>query len=304
MPSEDDPIYDCVIIGGGPAGLTAATYLGRFRRRVVLIDAGKSRLAAISWTYNAAGFPQGISGTAIWGRLKRQARRYGAEMLRATATGITPDQDGSFSVAVGRHAIKARTVLLATGVVLVEPKLAGLPAPLATGYFRPCPICDGFEASGKRIAVLGHGARAVHEAQFLLTYTSDIKIITLGRALEAPEDVAALKQRGIDVLTSAVKTCRLVDGAHCFEFEDDSSAEFDVVYGALGPQPPAPFIQALGLKADSAGCIAVQGHQRTSREGIFAAGDMVEGLDQINVAAGHGAIAATAIHNYLREKFS
>lgn len=155
-------MYDCVIIGGGPAGLAAATYLGRFLRSTLVIDAGDGRASSIPATHNLIGFPDGISGGDLLSRMRRHALRYGAKLSNGLANGIVQTRTG-FVVTTGVEAVNTRTILLAQGVKNHRPRMAleTHDRGVAQGLIRYCPICDGYEVRGKRVAVLGcsdHGA--------------------------------------------------------------------------------------------------------------------------------------------------
>jgi thioredoxin reductase len=147
-------VVDSLIVGGGPAGLTAATYLGRFRRSVVIVDDGDSRLKRIPLSRNIPGFPEGVSGRDMHARLMQQAGRYGARLLSGRVAAIA-HEDGLFCAETPAGLLRAKTVLLATGVAVADPEIDGLDDAVRLGLIRYCPICDGFEAGGRRIAVLG-----------------------------------------------------------------------------------------------------------------------------------------------------
>src|SRR5690348_11980571 len=155
-------MLDCLIIGGGPAGLTAAIYLARYRRNVVVVDAGDSRAALIPESHNYPGF-QGIAGPALLERLRGQALRYGAELRRGTVTALARES-GGFIAGSGSETLRARTVLMATGLIDKKPQTEGLADGIVHGAIRFCPICDGYEASDKRIGVLGPFETAAHKA--------------------------------------------------------------------------------------------------------------------------------------------
>ncbi|HEX3699698.1 MAG TPA: NAD(P)/FAD-dependent oxidoreductase [Phenylobacterium sp.] len=143
-------MQDCVVVGAGPAGLAAAIYLGRFRRDVRVIDAGASRTARIPLSRNHPGFPDGVRGKTLLGRMRRQAERFGA-VIEASEVEDLSAQGGGFRLSTREGAIAARTVLLATGVVDVEPELPGVAEAVARGLIRICPICDGYETIGTRV---------------------------------------------------------------------------------------------------------------------------------------------------------
>ena len=171
-------MFDCLVIGAGPAGLTAAIYLARFHLRVEVVDTGESRAALIPRTRNHAGFPGGIRGTELLTRMREQAAEFGVRVRRGIVDRLEPN--GSvFRARVGNEVIHTRSVLLATGVVNNRPKMtdADHRVALATGLLRYCPICDGFEVTDKRVGVIGHGTHGFNEAVFLRMYTDDVTLV-------------------------------------------------------------------------------------------------------------------------------
>ena len=152
--------YDCAIVGGGPAGLTAAIYLARFRRRVVVFDRGGSRAALIPTSHNHAGFPEGIAGTELLRRMGEQAAQYGADLRVGDVLEVAMTGD-DWRLAGEGFELAARTVLFATGVDNRRPEMddAVHRAALDAGKLRYCPVCDGWEAGGPdfgaRIGVVG-----------------------------------------------------------------------------------------------------------------------------------------------------
>lgn len=169
---------DCIIIGGGPAGLTAAIYLARFHLGIRLFDCGSSRAAQIPCTRNHAGYPEGISGKELLARMLAQAEKYGAVRESAEVTGLRLIE-GGFGVRVGEREHAARTVLLATGVVNNRPDMPKElhDDALARGLLRYCPICDGYEVTDRRIGVIGTGSHGMGEALFLRGYSADVTLI-------------------------------------------------------------------------------------------------------------------------------
>jgi thioredoxin reductase (NADPH) len=289
--------FDCVIIGGGPAGLTAAIYLARFHRRPLIVDAGQSRARLIPVSHNISGFAEGISGAELLQRMRAQAEDYKIPILRATAETITRAGDG-FEVIAGNHTLKARRVLLATGIVDNLPELPSLAASLYGGALRLCPICDGYEATNQSVAVYGPPGRAAAEAMFLRTYSPDV---TLLPATADPMDEGLASQLAARGITFAPVPSDVEVNADNVEvrFADGTSRRFDVLYPALGAVVQSGLAQSLGARCEDVGCIIVDHHQKTSVEGLYAAGDVVHELNQIAVALGHAAIAATDIHNSL-----
>ncbi|WP_229380729.1 MULTISPECIES: NAD(P)/FAD-dependent oxidoreductase [unclassified Sphingobium] len=293
-------MYDCIVIGGGPAGLTAATYLGRFLRTTLVIDAGTGRAASIPTTHNLIGFPEGISGEDLLSRMGQHAVRYGAELVSDVAHSLAQSKTG-FVVGLSSRTIEARTVLLAPGVTNHRPKLAQAAHDrgVSRGLIRYCPICDAYEVRGKRVAVLGCSEHGAAEALFVRRYSEDVTLLAQESAQLSPVDQAELAESGIAVVAATVRTLSVNDDDILVRLSDGRSLSFDTLYIALGSSGRSELARMAGAAVNASGCIIVDDHQRTSISGLFAAGDVVEGLDQIAVAAGQAAKAATAIHNLL-----
>lgn len=298
---------NCLVIGGGPAGLTAATYLGRFRRRVTVIDKGWSRAEWITRSRNVPGFPAGVGGPVLLDLLRSQARCYDAELQHGTIDTLSRSSDGLFTARLVNMELTARTVLLASGVVENKPPLAHLADAVKRGLIRTCPICDGYEAIDKCIAVFGNGEHAARETLFLRTYSSRISLLLTLADTTALSDrtKAALRTAGIEVNHVVVGSVSIdQDGFTVLSTEGGRQHHFDLVYSAFGTTPQSSLAAALSARVDDLGRLFVDEHQQTSVRGLYAAGDLVRGLNQISVAAGEAAIAATAIHNSLPHSFA
>lgn len=293
---------DCLIIGGGAAGLVASTYLARYRRRILLVDASRSRLLWIPTSHNYPGFAQGIHGRDLLGRLRDQVREYGVDIVDGTVDALARNDDGTFAATMDKQTVQARTVILATGVTDIAPDFPGATEAIETGRLRFCPICDGYEAIGRRTAVVGDGNGGIGEALFIRDFAQDLSLLTLGAPLrpdaqqQARLDAAKIVQ--VDSPMTGVSYGE--DTGIDVRFEDGSTRSFDVLYAALGTRVNSGLARAIGAECDAAGAIIVDGHLQSSVDGLYAAGDVVSGLNQITVAMGHASIAATAIHNRLR----
>jgi thioredoxin reductase (NADPH) len=287
---------DCLIIGGGPAGLTAAIYLARFRRNVLLVDDGQSRAGLIPETHNYPGFV-GISGKDLLANLREQAERNGAR-LREGRVDELRNTDGVFTARIGSNDIRAKRLLLATGIVDESPDLPGLKDAIYRGALRFCPICDGFEATDKRIGVLGPLRTAASKAQFLRTYSRDVVLLPTDDPDESGELARAVKQAGVTLEKRVVDVERTGEKIAAL-FAGGRRLPVDVLYPALGCDVRSDLATALGARCNDIGNLHVDDKQRTTVEGLYAAGDVVTDLHQISVATGHAAVAATAIHNSL-----
>ena len=298
-PRRDSVEVDCLIVGGGPAGLTAATYLARYRRRVLVADDGRSRAAAIPCTHNCPGFPDGITGTELLARLRAQAERYGIQTFTGCVSEIKAAQSGFLAIA-GDLEIRCRKVLLATGIVDRQPNLANVRQLIWRGQMRLCPICDAYEAAGREIAVMGPVRHAIPKLAFLRAYTDRLLLLPVDDSPISPEQRSWLAHAGIEVSGSVLADLRIGDDSIAAVFASGEERKLEVLYPALGADPRADLLAALGGRTNPEGCIETDPHQRTTVPGVYAAGDVVNELNQIAVAAGHAAIAATDIHNTRR----
>lgn len=300
MNQMQDPC-DILIIGAGPAGLTAACYLARYRRRVIVGHDGRSRTLRIPLTHNAPGFPGGVGGQELISRMEEQALLYGAHIRRDHIETLKADGDGFR--ATGETIYRARAVILATGIELNEvelPREAHEHA-INCGCLRYCPVCDGFEASDKAVGVLGSDVHGAREALFLREYTADVTLMPRTASDLTPAQRAELAAAGVKVVESAVAQLSPSEEGLAVRLTDGTRLRFDVLYPAFGCVPRSELVRQLGLELTEDGCIQTDAHQALALPGLYAAGDVVDGLDQISVAVGHGAIAATRAHNYLRE---
>ncbi len=306
LPRAEDAaqeLDDCIIVGAGPAGLTAAIYLARFWLKIRLFDSGDSRAAWIPRTNNHAGYPDGVAGRELLRLMQQQAERFGAVREEATVTAIEPDGDG-FVVRVGDRGARARSVLLATGVVNNRPEMdVDLHSEaLARGLLRYCPICDGYEVTDKRVSVIGKGSHGMKEALFLRGYTRDVTLISPDGGLDLDEACeAALDEAGVGRVTGPCGGYAIEGDQFAFDTANGRMS-FDSVYPAMGSVIRSDLAIAAGARASEEGCLEVDDHQRTSVPGLFAAGDVVKGLDQISHAMGEAGVAATTIRNMLGDQ--
>lgn len=291
---------DCLVIGAGPAGLTAAIYLARFHLSIRIVDAGKSRAAMIPRTHNHAGYPGGISGKELLARMREQAAAFGAHVTNGLVEKLEKDGD-LFVARIGAESLAAHTVLLATGVVNNRPPIAPEihDAALARGLLRYCPICDGYEVTDRRVAVIGTQTHGVNEAVFLRMYTADVTLIAPDgeHALEE-SDSRKLAEAGVKIVDGPCHPLR-VEGAHILVPVPGGELGFDSVYPALGSVIRSELAIMLGAEGTEDGCLVVDSHQRTTVPGLYAAGDVAKGLDQISHAMGEAGVAATTIRNDL-----
>jgi len=186
---------------------------------------------------------------------------------------------------------------MATGLVDKKPRTAGLREGIAHGAIRFCPICDGYEATDKRIGVLGPFETAAHKALFMRTYSRDVRLFATDDARPA-DAVAELEAAGVAIAGVATRVDPSADGVSV-TVEGGKTHVLDALYPTMGCTVQSELATALGAACSKIGTLHVDEHQRTTVDGLFGAGDVVADLHQLSVATGHAAIAATAIHNSL-----
>ncbi len=289
-------MLDCLIIGGGPGGMVAATYLKRFHRDVVIVDEGQSRTAWIPRSHNVPGFPKGISGSRMLRRMRDHALRMKVPVHCDRIVSL--HRTGDVFHAQGNEGVwQARTVLMATGIVDRMPPLQDLHRAIRRGVVRLCPVCDGYEVTGRRIAIYGENYRDLQtHARFLRTFSPYVLIVVNGEFPAIPTESSG-NQDGLDSMHAPTS---ITFGPHSCRITDASRpVEVDVLYIAYGADVQSSLAERLGAATDEDDNLLVDEHMQTCVDGLYAVGDVVSGLNQISTAAGQAAIAATAIHNRL-----
>ena len=289
-------MLDCLVIGGGPAGLLAAVYLGRYRRSVQVIDAGESRAATIPESHNYPGF-LGIAGPELLRRLNAQARQYGTELVSGRVTSLRKEGEAFVATCSGSD-VSARFILLATGLVDHCPPIEGQPGDCPSEVIRFCPICDGYEAIDRRVGVLGDLKAGGKKALFLRTYTKDVWLF-LTDETEDVEWQEKLTKTNVKIVGQLQQVRQGTENTVTVVTRLGGIHEVDALYPALGCIVRSDLATLLGASSTPNGNLEVDDHQRTTIEGLYAAGDVVTDLHQLSVAFGHAAIAATDIHNKL-----
>jgi thioredoxin reductase (NADPH) len=291
--------FDCLIIGGGPAGLTAATYLARFRRSTLVVDSGNSRAALIPNTHNYPAFSDGISGPGLLEKLRTQASQYGAELHVGCVRSL--DRHGKEFVAVmtDEATVTVPKVILATGIVDEKPNLPGMPEFIYRGRVRFCPICDGYEAMDQHIAVIGLFKPALKKALFLRTYSRRVSMLLLDDISPSGDDLRSLREADVELPRAPVVDLLEQDDHVKVVLADGTSLVPDVLYPAMGCRVRSDLAVRLGARHDDIGSLLTSGDQLTSVPGLYAVGDITTELHQLSVSVGQAAIAATHIHNHL-----
>ena len=287
-------MIDVAIVGGGPAGLTAAIYLRRFHRSCVVLDSGASRARWIPESNNCPGFPGGVSGVELLRRLRAQADEVSVSFHQARVERVVR-VDGGFEVSAQEGSWRARRVMFATGL---SDRLPGEWAEqaIARGALRLCPICDAYEVSDLRIGVFGRGAQIGAHARFLRAYSATVFALPCDGG-DGGEEGARAREDGVHWLGRGDLH---FDGERClYSVPERTPVPFDTVYSYLGAETSAGIAAAAGVQLTEEGEIPVDRHQQTCLDGLYAIGDVVSGLNQIAVAVGQAAVAATHAHNHM-----
>lgn len=286
---------EVLVIGGGPAGLAAALYLARFRRRVLLVEDGQSRAARIPRSHNYPGFPEGVAGPALLAAMRTQAASYGAQFDTGRVESVAAEPQG-FRVEWRGGAATPRKLVLATGVSDVAPAMPHLAQAVQEGALRYCPVCDGFEVIGEAVGLLVDDGSDTMEALYLRHFTERVTLFPVSRNVRFSDaQRRELDAAGVRRVEEPVESLRLWGGRVTVRHGGEESV-VDSLYGGLGLKVHSELGVRLGAQHDDQGYLHTDRHQETSVKGLYAAGDVVKALNQIAVAVGQAAVAASAIH--------
>jgi thioredoxin reductase len=294
-------VYDAVVVGGGPAGLAAATWLARYRRRTLLVDAGEHRNR---WVEESHGYltrdpasPRELLAIAC---AQLDAYPY-AERIAGRATAARRLQDGRFAVTVDGTEHECLRLVLATGVEDAFPAVEGFFEHYGASVFH-CPSCDGYEARGRNVVVLGWNDHVAAFAVTLLDWAASIVIVTDGRRF--PGDVetrATLASFGIRVVEDVAERFVGSRGAlTCVALRTLGELPCELAFFSVAHRPRTSLASQLGVSVTEEGCISVDAEQATDVPGVYACGDVTPGMQLMQVAAAKGTVAGIAAAQSLR----
>jgi thioredoxin reductase len=302
----NNDMYDCIVIGAGPAGLSASLFLARYRRRILTFHHNSPRNEYAHGIHGFLGH-DGISPAELLARGRDEVTAYGGLIIESCVTGIEALSNEHFRIRTGdvnqeRRTFDARRVLLATGLRDLTPDCPGFRDFYGVSVHH-CPDCDGYECTGKRIAVLGTGTNNVGFALKLLTWTNKITLITEDPSGLSKNDRAKLagfdisvRDQSIAALEGDLESKQL----HRVVFREGDALDCDALFFNLGTKPASNLHEILGCKLDeSCGLIWVDRTRQTSISGVYAAGDITPNSQLAVVAAAEGAMAAVHIHDSL-----
>lgn len=290
----------CLIVGAGPAGLSAAIYTARAGMDTVVVGC-EPKIAGDYEIDNYFGFEQTISGRELMERGVRQAERFGVKIRRERVLGVHHGQEGGFEVKTDANHYQACSVILATGVSRNKPRIPGLAAYEGKGVSY-CVSCDGYFYRGKPVVVAGEGIFAANQALELINYTPDVRVCTLGKEPAIPADfLARLQAASVEVVRENITELTGNPGLESVTLENGRVLPAHGLFIALGEASSTDFAYTLGV-ARKGNFIEVDSEMKTNIDGVFAAGDCTGGFLQIAVAVGEGALAGKSAISWLKEK--
>ena len=285
-------MYDVIIIGAGPAGVSAALYAKRANKSVLVLYSGESQLEKAHMIDNYYGFPGGISGADLYNTGIAQAKELGVEVVNEEALKVAMNADMNYEVSTEGSTYEGKALVLSTGNKKVKPNIKGVDEFEGKGISY-CAICDGFFYRKKNIAVLGNEAYALSEAEELENIAGSLVILTDG--LDAPEtDKYEVITKKIKEIAGEQKLTKVI-------FEDGSELELDGLFIAQGVAGGVDFAKKLGILTEG-DRITVNDDMSTNIPGIFSCGDVTGGLLQVCKAVYQGAEAGLAAVRYLKTK--
>lgn len=290
-------MHDVIIIGKGPAGISAALYTVRANLKTLIIGKNDSAIKRAEKIENYYGFAQPIRGEELLKNGENQALRIGAEIINDEVMAVK--QNEFFEVSTASNNYTSRALILATGQPVNRLKIENIERFEGSGVSY-CTTCDGFFYNGLKVGVLGFNDYVMHEALELQAFTKNITVFTNGMELILSDKYSEqLKQFEVNA-----KEIAKLDGNEYLEkicFADGSSEALDGLFVAYDSPSSLDFAKKMGIMADGNSIIVDKG-QQTNIEGLFAAGDCTGGFKQISTAVGQGALAGRSAIEYIRSK--
>lgn len=294
--------YDCLIVGGGIAGLQAAIQLGRYQYKVLVIDSGDGRSTLCRSYHNILGYPDGVSGEYLRNTGKQQAENYGVEFLLEKVEEIQTSDEGFKLTVHNGDTYRGKRLLIATGVLDRIPPIPELYPCLGTSLY-VCPDCDGYEAKGKRTIIIGSGKVGANMALTLTFWTSDICYINHEQAPIDTELMKKLQDKNIEYYNQPIGKVLEENGQlKEIELRDGTKLQANHGFIAFGEnEVKSSLAKGLGVELLENKHIVVDPRSKmTSVKHVWAAGDVVAHSEQVTIAMGDGMQAAIWIHKSLQ----
>ncbi len=293
--ATNSTVYDCIIIGAGPGGLQAAIYLGRYNRKVLLVDRGGGRTAHAKHIENFLGHKE-IPGKELIALGMEQARSFGTTIEKGLVTSVVKKE--WYEVSTGGGAYRGRFVIVSTGITDVIPPIENLFKFFATSFFT-CFDCDGYKTSGKKLVVMGQSIEAVRVAfGARQLYTPDVSLLL--SSYDPPGDYQEeLRDQGISLVKGEPARILGKERMEAVELKDGIRLACEVVLADFGYRLNDSLVKDLNLKRSSNGSFIVKTNYESSLSGLYIVGPVNTGSDQAVIAAGEGAVAAMDINKRL-----
>lgn len=285
---------DAIVIGGGVAGLSAATWLGRYRRRVLLVDGDEPRNRWVEHAHGYLGFDP-VDPTTLLQRARDDLANYPTVRRRqGRATSAEADEAGGFVVHVDGQVCRARRLVVATGVVDTFPEVEGFFSHYGADVFH-CPTCDGYQAENRAVVAFGWSAEVAGFALDLLDWAASVTVVTDGQRFEGDDaERAAMARHGVDLVEDeAVELLGDRGDLRGVRLRSGDRLDCRVAFFSIDHEPVTWPAEQLGCKLDADGYVAVDHCARTSVPGVYAAGDLTPGIQLLQVGAAKGCVAGT-----------
>jgi thioredoxin reductase len=303
---ENNQDFDVAIVGGGPAGLSAALMLGRSCRKVAVFDHGRYRNQAAKQLHGFLGH-DGVTPDLLRRKCREELLFYNVhfsnqEVVNVTANALTQDHRTSFQLQLINGSLhQARKIIFATGMIDELPNIYGLRECYGQSVHH-CPYCDAWEYRGRRIALLTQSDSIIETASLLRCWTNSIYVCTNGRVSE-PDVARQLQRLGIEMRTQQIESLAHDRGTlKKIIFKDGSKLDTDALFFSSGQGQRSKLPISLGCDQDESGRYICHDKQRTSVQGVFIVGDAAEDLQFAVIAAAEGAKAAVAAHEDLLQE--
>ena len=292
-------MYDVIVIGGGPAGLSGALWLARYRRKVRVFDREEPR-NAVTWAVH--GYPglDDLPPEELRKKIRLQAVDAGAEYEPACVVSVDGSV-GDFRVTLDDGRVfGAQRILVATGLRDIVPEIPGFDQFYGTSIWH-CPDCDGPTITGRKVGVIGWGRGIVAYCMYMLTWTEDLTVLTHGHPPDLQANARdAMSRWDLPVRTEVIERLEGEEGqVRRVVFDGGDAEEFDALFFHIASGPGSSFAADLGCDADEDGILEIDREYQTSVEGVYAAGDIVPGSRLAIRAASEGVHAAVGIHKSL-----
>lgn len=284
-------MFDCIIVGAGPAGISASLYLARADKTVLVLYYNEAQVKKAHKIDNYYGFVDGISGDDLYNNGIKQAINLGVDVLEEEVLDIKIDMDMHYQVNTLNNRYTSKTLIIATGNKKLRPNIKGISEYEGKGISY-CAICDGFFYRKKKIAVLGASEYAISEANELNNITDDITILTNGEKLKSSTKFNIIDKR-IKEIKGDIKIRNV-------EFEDGTTFELDGLFIAIGSAGGIDFAKKLGLMIENDN-IVVDENMKTNIDGLYACGNITGGLLQVGKAVYEGSMAGLSAIKYINE---